>query len=50
MKDENTESEFRIFNGDIFLRDMCIQDIDDYIIWNTTEVDWQDLDRFKHLK
>ncbi|MBP2022757.1 RimJ/RimL family protein N-acetyltransferase [Clostridium punense] len=44
MKNENTESEFRIFNGDIFLRDMCMQDINDYIIWNTTEVEWQDWD------
>ncbi|GAA0124762.1 GNAT family protein [Clostridium sp. CTA-19] len=35
---------FKVYNQDIFLRDACVEDIDDYIIWNTKEVEWQDWD------
>jgi RimJ/RimL family protein N-acetyltransferase len=38
------ENSFRILNYGIYLRDMIIEDIDDYITWNTTEIEWQDWD------
>lgn len=44
MQNKIIENRFRIFNGIIFLRDMSAYDINDYIIWNTTEIEWQDWD------
>lgn len=38
------ENQFKLFNQGIFLRDTSIEDIDDYVIWNTKEVEWQDWD------
>lgn len=44
MENQGIECIFKISNQSIFLRDMSIKDIDDYIIWNTTEFEWQDWD------
>ncbi|WP_160680407.1 GNAT family N-acetyltransferase [Clostridium sp. C8-1-8] len=35
---------FELHNNKVWLRDMCEADIDDYIIWNTTEIEWQNWD------
>lgn len=34
----------RIYNREIYLRDMNFDDIEDYIKWNTTEIEWQNWD------
>ncbi|MFD3157298.1 GNAT family N-acetyltransferase [Haloimpatiens sp. FM7330] len=44
MESEISEDVFKIYNQDIFLRDMCMEDVDDYIVWNTNEIEWQDWD------
>ncbi|MEW8955228.1 GNAT family N-acetyltransferase [Clostridium sp.] len=44
MKSEIIENIFKIYNQHIFLRDMCIEDIEEYILWNTKEIQWQDWD------
>ncbi|SFB10320.1 GNAT family N-acetyltransferase [Clostridium frigidicarnis] len=44
MQNELSENVFKIYNQDILLRDMISEDIDDYIAWNTTEIEWQDWD------
>jgi RimJ/RimL family protein N-acetyltransferase len=35
---------FELHNDKVCLRDMYEDDIDDYIIWSTTEIEWQDWD------
>ena len=44
MHNEMNKSIIKIYNKDIFLRDMCLEDIDDYILWSTREIEWQDWD------
>ncbi len=44
MKNEIIENTFKMVNKGIILRDMTIEDIDDYVIWNTNEIEWQDWD------
>lgn len=38
MQNELSENVFKIYNQDIFLRDIISEDIDDYIFWNTIEI------------
>lgn len=44
MHNEMNKSMVKIYNKDISLRDMYLEDIDDYILWNTKELEWQDWD------
>lgn len=44
MHNETNKSMIKIYDKEIFLRDMCLEDIDDYILWNTKEIEWQDWD------
>ena len=43
MQNENKES-LSITYKNIILRDICQEDIDDYIIWYTVETEWQNWD------
>lgn len=38
------KEDMRIYNREIYLRDMNFDDIEDYIKWNTTEIEWQNWD------
>ncbi|WP_055668566.1 GNAT family N-acetyltransferase [Desnuesiella massiliensis] len=44
MPNQIITNTLRIYNQGIYLRDMFMEDIDDYINWNTNEIEWQDWD------
>lgn len=44
MSNQAITNILRINNQSIYLRDMSMEDMDDYINWNTNEIEWQDWD------